>query len=111
VAPCYPGGCPALTLKDSKGGIATVFVDEALNMRDLPVADPGKATPKDHKAQFNLPLATEDRTRLLKPGDYDVYISVGAPTGTPRIALPLPNDDTHHRYRLGKLKVSPTSQG
>jgi hypothetical protein len=89
-----------------KGGIAAVFVDEGVNMRDLPTADPGKATPKDHKATFNLPLASDERTRLLKPGEYEVYISVGAPTGTPKIALPLPADDAHRRYRLGKLKVS-----
>jgi hypothetical protein len=96
---------PTLTLKDAKGGIATVFVDEALNVRDLPVADPGKATPKDHKAQFALPLASDERARLLKPGEYDVYVSVGTLTGTPKLALPLPADDGHHRYRLGKLTV------
>jgi len=110
VAPCLPGGHPALTIKDAKGGIVTVFADEGLNMRDLPVADPGKAAPKDHKAQFNLPLAADDRARLLKPGDYDVYISVGTPTGTPKFALPLPGDDGRHRYRLGRLKVSPSAQ-
>jgi len=105
VAPCLPGGHPALTIKDAKGGIAAVFVDEGLNVRDLSVADPGQATAKDHKATFNLPLATEERARLLKPGEYEVYISVGAATGTPQLALPLPGDDGHHRYRLGQLKV------
>jgi hypothetical protein len=110
VAPCLPGGYPALTLKDAQGGISGVFVDEALNMRDLPVAEPGKATPKDHKASFDLPLAAEERARLLKPGEYDVYISVGTPTGTAQIALPLPDNDGHHRYRLGKLTVQPVSR-
>jgi len=110
VAPCLPGGHPTLTLKDPKGGIAAVFVDDALNMRDLPVADSGQATPKEHKATFSLPLASDARTRPLKPGEYEVYISVGTLTGTPRIALPLPADDAHRRYRLGGLKVSPPSQ-
>ena len=45
----------------------------------------------------------------LKPGEYEVYVSVGTPTGTPKIALPLPNDDGHHRYRLGKLTVQTRS--
>ncbi len=107
VAPCLPGGHPALTIKDTKGGIAAVFVDERLNMHDLPVAEPGKATPADHTAHFGLPLASDERTRLLKPGEYDVYVSVGTPTGTPKIALPLPADDGHHRYRLGSLALLP----
>jgi hypothetical protein len=110
VAPCYPGGHPAVTLKDAKAGIVTVFVDEGLNMRDLPVAEPGKAMPRDHKAQFSLPLASDERARLLRPGEYAVYISVGAPTGTPKLALPLANDDGHRRYRIGKLTVSPPAE-
>ena len=40
------------------------------------------------------------------PATYDVFVSVGTPTGTPKIALPLPDDDGHHRYRLGKLIIS-----
>ena len=35
VAPCYPGGFPALTLKDSKGGIVAVLVDEGFDLRGL----------------------------------------------------------------------------
>ncbi|MEN6336702.1 MAG: DUF4832 domain-containing protein [Phycisphaerales bacterium] len=110
VAPCLPGGHPAMTVKDAKGGIAGVFVDEGLDMRSLSVAEPGKARSESHKAESSLPLATDERTRLMKPGQYDVYISVGTPTGTPRIALPLPADDGHHRYRLGKLTVLPANR-
>jgi hypothetical protein len=110
VAPCLPGGHPALTIKDSKGGIVSVFVDEGLDMRTLRVAEPGQAPTESHKADFGLPLASDERTRLLKPGTYDVYVSVGTATGTPKIALPLPNDDGHRRYRLGKLTVVPTSR-
>lgn len=109
VAPCYPGGHPALTIKDAKGGIASVFVDEGLDLRNLRVADPGQAPTESHKSNFGLPLVSEERARLLKPGEYDVYASVGTTTGTPKIALPLPDNDGHHRYRLGKLTVQPHS--
>ncbi|MGE5295138.1 MAG: beta-galactosidase [Solirubrobacterales bacterium] len=107
VAPCLPGGFPAFTIKDAKGGIVGVFVDEELDVRNLRVADPGKAPPESHKAEFALPLASDEKTRPLKPGSYEVYVSIGAATGTPKIALPLPNDDGHHRYLLGKLMVGP----
>jgi hypothetical protein len=107
VAPCYPGGHPALTLKDAKAGLVSVFVDEALDLRTLRVAEPSQAPTESHKADFALPLASEERARLLKPGTYDVFVSVGTATGTPKIALPLPNDDSHHRYRLGRLTVVP----
>ncbi len=43
VAPCLPGGHPTITFKDAKGGIAGVFVDVDFNVRELPVAEPGKA--------------------------------------------------------------------
>jgi len=106
VAPCLPGGYPALTIKDAQGGIVGVFVDEGLDMRNLAVAEPDKAPAESHKADFALPLVMDERTRPLKPGDYEVYVSVGTVTGTPKLALPLPNDDSHHRYRLGKLIVT-----
>jgi hypothetical protein len=105
VAPCLPGGHPALTIKDVKGGIVSVFVDEGLDVRSLRVAEPGQAPAESHRADFGLPLASDERTRLLKPGEYDVFVSVGTLTGTPKIALPLPSDDGHHRYHMGKLTV------
>ncbi len=43
VAPCLPGGYPAVTLKDSKGGIVGVFVDEQFDVRSLPVGAAGNA--------------------------------------------------------------------
>lgn len=107
VAPCLHGGCPAFTVKDAKGGIVAVFVDEGLDVRTLRVAEPDKALPESHRAEFALPLASDEKTRPLKPGNYEVYISIGTATGTPRIALPLPDDDGHHRYRLGKLTILP----
>ena len=79
-------------------------------MRSLSVAEPGKTAPSRHRTESRLPLASDERTRLLKPGEYDVFVSVGTATGTPKIALPLPDDDGHRRYRLGKLEVRPASQ-
>jgi hypothetical protein len=117
VAPCLPGGNPAITLKDRQGGIAAVFADEQFDVRALPTAEPGKAEavgrelkkgnerlPQSARplVQFGLPPAS-----ILKPGDYSVYISVGTRTGTPRIALPLADDDGQHRYRLGNIRVLP----
>lgn len=98
VAPCLPGGFPTVTFKDAKGGLAGVFVDEHFDMRALPVGDPDKAEPRAQDADFTLPFN-------LKGGKYDVFISVGARTGTPRIALPLGDGDGQRRYRLGTLAV------
>lgn len=106
VAPCYPGGCPALVLKDKDGGIVATLVDDAFEVRDLPVGPPGEAETRRHQAEFEL------AADLVKPGTYEVFVSVGSPIGTPRIALPLDAPDGHRRYRLGSVvvpaaKVSP----
>jgi len=98
VAPCLPGGHPVITLKDAKSGIAGVFADASFNVRSLPVGPPGKAVVRGQEATFALPFN-------LEGGTYAVYISVGTRTGTPRIALPLPEGDGQRRYRLGTLKV------
>jgi len=113
VAPCLPGGHPTLTFKDAQGGIAGVFVDQDFNLRELPVASPDKAKTiwrietKTGFSQENKPLVTYTLppAHILKPGTYDVYVSVGTPAGNPIIALPLPDDDGHRRYRLGSIKV------
>ncbi len=129
VAPCYPGGYVALTLKAAGGGVVTTFVDESWNMRDLGVDQPGPgskivqyhdAGPKlDGKESIRsqaLPVpgsapVKELRSKftfseMVKPGTYDVFISVGERDGTPRIALPLAGGDAHRRYPLGKLEVT-----
>jgi len=98
VAPCLPGGFPAFTFKDRQGGIVGVFVDQSLDVRMLPVAEPGKAETRQHKATFDLPFQ-------LVGGDYEVFVSVGTATGSPRIALPLDGDDGQRRYRLGTVRV------
>ena len=114
VAPCYPGGFPAITLKDAKGGIAGVFVDEEFDMRTLPVGPPDQAQPVGREvkgysldSQASRPLI-EFRMppdHILKAGTYDVYVSVGSRSGTPKIALPLPGEDGQRRYLLGKVTV------
>lgn len=98
VAPCLPGGYPAITLKDDKGGIAGVFVDEGLDARVLPVGPPDQAEARAEDVSFTLPFN-------LTAGKYTVFVSLGTRTGTPRIALPLPGDDGQHRYRIGAVQV------
>ncbi len=110
VAPCLPGGYPALTLKDSKGGIVGivgVFVDDRFDVRLLPIGAPGKAKVVNQEATFTVsPLLYRNfRPGIREPGTYEIYISVGTRTGTPRIALPLPESDGKRRYRLGMLKI------
>jgi hypothetical protein len=99
VAPCYVGGHPAVTLQDAAGGIAAVLVDQGRDMRSLPVGPEGQTAAKTSTADLRLPFQ-------LKPGTYDVLVSVGTLTGTPRIALPLDGGDAQRRYRLGKIEVT-----
>jgi hypothetical protein len=98
-----------VTLKDSRGGIVGVFVDEKLDVRSLPVGPPGKAQIVNQEMGFPVSrlLHQNYRPGIRQPGSYDLYISVGTRTGTPRIALPLPDGDGNRRYRLGTLKVMP----
>jgi hypothetical protein len=103
VAPCYVGGHPAVTLKDGAGGIAAVLVDQGLDVRSLSVGPEGQAAAKSGTADLRLPFQ-------LKPGTYDVLISVGTTTGTPRIALPLDGGDGQRRYRLGKIEITAAPQ-
>jgi hypothetical protein len=118
VAPCLPGGHPTVTLKDAKDGIAAVFVDQDFNVRELPVGPPEKAKIISRAQwttgfpQENKPLATHTipPAHILKPGIYQVCISVGDATGRPVIALPLADDDGHRRYRLGTLTVTAAQQ-
>jgi len=111
VAPCLVGGHPAITLKDSRGGIVGVYVDRRFDVRQLPVGAPGKAPVRQQKMRFVLAprLYAGYRPTIRRSGTYELYISVGALDGTPRIALPLPQDDGHRRYKLGQITVGPSS--
>lgn len=101
VAPCYPGGFPCLTLKDAEGGIVSVLVDESLDLRDLRVGAPGAAPVTEHASEFAIGLVAP----VTRPGTCDVFVSVGARDGTPRIALPLAGDDGQRRYKLGRITL------
>jgi len=101
VAPFYPGGFPALTLKDRKGGIVSVLVDEALNLRNLKVGPIDKAPVEKHESEFIVGLYAP----TTRPGTYDLFISVGERDGTPVIAMPLKDDDGQRRYRLGSITL------
>ncbi len=101
VAPCYPGGFPALTLKDGKGGIVAVLVGETFNVRDLKTGEAGKALVAEHVSEFTIGLFAP----TTRPGTYDVYVSVGSRDGTPVIAMPLDGDDGQRRYLLGTIEL------
>jgi len=98
VAPCYPGGHVALTLKRADGTVGAVVVDQAFNMRELGVGPVGKAPAVRREVRLCLPGGLTD-------GDYDVFISVGMRDGTPVIALPLDNGDGERRYRVGTVSA------
>ncbi len=101
VAPCLPGGFAALTLKDDKGGIVSVLVDEGLDVRSLEVGPKDQIPTKPRGAEFT----TGAIAPVIQPGEYDLFVSIGQRDGTPRIALPLPNDDGQHRYKVGKITL------
>jgi hypothetical protein len=101
VAPCYPGGFPALTLKDDQGGIVSVLVDEDFDLRGLEVGAPGASPVKKLVSEFVVGLVAP----VTKPGTYDVYLSVGTRDGTTKIALPLEGDDGQRRYRIGRIEL------
>ncbi len=101
VAPCYPGGFPCLTLKDSEGGLVSVLTDESLDMRSLKVGPSGAAPAITHESEFTIGGIAP----TTKPGTYDVFISVGTRDGTPQVSMPLTGDDGHRRYRLGSVTL------
>jgi hypothetical protein len=131
VAPCYPGGFPALTLKDRKGGIVSLLVDDEFDVKTLKTDSPGLAPEAKHVSTFHAGFLTPERffneftlkmeqrpgsefyagpvTPATSPGTYDLYVSVGLKDGTPVIALPLKGDDGRHRYKIGTLTLKEPS--
>jgi hypothetical protein len=99
VAPCYPGGFMAVTLKDSKEGIVAVLVDEGFDLRELKPGPPDQMPVVERKARF----VAGQVAPVTLPGEYALYVSVGLRDGTPRLALPLAGDDGQHRYKLGQV--------
>ena len=110
VAPCYPGGFWAFTLKDNQGGIVSVNVDEHFDLRQLQVEPPGQPPQKNLDSPFTIAFRHVDPRGTFIPatqaGTYDVYVSVGQRDGTPRLALPLANSDGQRRYKLGQIQVA-----
>ncbi len=102
VAPCYDGGFVALTVKDEKGGIVSVLVDESFDVRELEVGEPGAAPAVDRTARFRIGHVAP----TTKPGVYDLYLSVGDRDGTPRYELPLGDSDGARRYKIGKIELT-----
>jgi len=98
VAPCYRGGHVAITLKDNRGGIVAVFVEERFTIAQLQVGPPGKAPENPVKSSFGF-------APNMPTGKFDLYVSVGDRMGTPEIALPLGSHDGHRRYGLGEIEV------
>jgi hypothetical protein len=98
VAPCYPGGSVAFTLKDARGGIVAVFVNEGFDVRDLDIGPPDEAPAQALESTHGMALN-------MPAGTFDVFVSVGQRDGTPVIALPLAEHDGQRRYRLGSIAV------
>lgn len=111
VAPCYPGGYPCFTLKNEKGGIVSVLVDEGLNVRELPVAGPDESVGEAVRdSSYIVARAMENSfgtfTRSCKAGHYRIYFSVGTLDGTPTLQLPYDGDDGQKRYLMGDITLT-----
>ena len=91
---------PCLTVKDRDGRILAVLADEAFNLRDLKVGAPGEALPTTHA--FTCQLGRWSAP-TFRPGEFEVYVSVGKVDGTPVYELPLPGCDGHRRYKVGTI--------
>lgn len=111
VAPCYAGGFWALTLKDAQGGIISVQVDEGFDFKRLGVGPPGQSPVERRAARFVVALQHDDpagsHSPPTRPGDCDVFVSVGQRDGTPVYALPMNGDDGFRRYKVGSLRLAP----
>jgi len=101
VAPCYGGGYPALTLKDDKGGLVAVLTDERFDVKQLPVAATNAVAAVKQVSRFRAGWVAP----TTRPGNYDVFVSVGQRDGTPVIALPMAGDDGSRRYKVGRLTL------
>jgi hypothetical protein len=102
VAPCYGGGFPALTVKDDKDGIISVLVEDSFDVKSLSVALPNEVKEHEVKSEFRIGLIAP----TTKPGNYNVYVSIGRRDGTPQIALPLPDSDGQKRYKIGQIELT-----
>ena len=99
---------PVWTLVNDENHICAVWVDETLDMRNVPPSSSQEQSDMVNLSQcFVLPVT-------LKGGTYTLCISLGDPCGTPLLELPyhnLVNDFTsctlQKRYPVGKLTITP----
>ncbi|NLG15104.1 MAG: DUF4832 domain-containing protein [Lentisphaerae bacterium] len=99
VAPAYKDYFPIITLKNKNGGVAAVLVDDAFNLRNLPVSVDQSAKTLSSKRTIKLPPN-------ISAGTYDVMISVGDELGKPIIELPIDGNDGNRRYKVGTLSIA-----
>ncbi len=115
VAPLYRGGFPALTIKDKRGDIVSVQVDDWFYLKNLETGSLNEVPEKKQVSNFRIgfpnpkeffndfTMKMEQRlgsdfyaapiVPATKPGEYEVFVSVGQKDGTPGIALPLHGDN------------------
>lgn len=127
VAPCLKDTYVSLSLKNEKGVIVWSFTNESFDLRDLPVAKPGEA--KEIAVSFEPSIGIDTpipamndgvililrdqgiypsfdgKIPTIKPGKYDLWISVGRSDGKPEIALPLAEGDESRRYKIGSIQI------
>ena len=110
VAPCYGGGYPCFTIKNDKGGIVAVLVDDGFNVKDLAVGKPGEAAATRRQVEFTVAQAFTNSfgtfRRSCPTGTFEIYFSVGTVYGSPTLQLPYDNDDGHKRYRMGTVTLT-----
>jgi len=108
VTPCYGGGYPCFTLKDDKGGIVSVLTDTSLNVKDLKVGAMGSAERVQLNSKFDITAVfkTHPSYFRVKPGIYQLFVSVGKSDGTPVYELPYSGNDGHRRYLTGKIELT-----
>lgn len=101
VAPCYPGGFVALTIKDKSDGVVSVLVDDGFDVRSLKTGAPDQIPTQERACEFTIGHVAP----VVRPGACSVFVSVGQRDGTPRLALPLAGGDGQHRYKLGEITI------
>ena len=71
----------------------------------LPAWHPSNAIRSRFTVAYRHRDPAGDHAPPTRPGDYSLFVSIGARDGTPRIALPLPDEDGHHRYKVGQIRL------
>ena len=110
VAPCYRGGFPCFTIKDKKGGIISVLVDEQINVKELKTGAPQDKLSKKIMSEFTVGSQFVDQektfSRNVQTGTFEIFVSVGHEDGTPVYELPYSDNDGFKRYKVGQIEIS-----